>query len=101
MPTIVERPTIRSAIVGFIDRTKWPEIEGVLAIGSFTLFSWCAWAVITHRVPEVNEKYIMLMLGALIGIVKDTFGRYFTSTKGAAEQRQDLMGLAKDLQEKK
>ncbi len=67
----------------------WPEIEGVLAVGSLLLFAWVSWAVLFNLVPAENEKYAMLMLGALIGVVKDTFGRYFQATKGAQEQRQD------------
>jgi hypothetical protein len=48
-------------------------------------------------VPAENEKYAMLMLGALIGIVKDTFGRYFQATKGAQEARQDQADVVKTL----
>src|SRR5690242_13872939 len=65
-----------------------PEIEAVLAVGSLVLFAGVTWAIIFHVVPAANEKYAMLMLGALIGVVKDTFGRYFQSTKGAQEQRR-------------
>jgi hypothetical protein len=64
------------------------EIEGLLAGGSLFLFGISLAAVILLHIPEPNEKYIMLMLGALIGLVKDTFARYFNSTKGAQEQRQ-------------
>ena len=66
-----------------------PEVEAILAVGSQTLFTGITTAVLFHKVPLENEKYAMLMLGALIGIVKDTFGRYFASTKGAQEQRRE------------
>ena len=89
----VESPTIRGAIVRMIDAIRWPETEAFLAVGSFGLFSALALLLIYNRIPPENEKYVLIMLGALIGIVKDTFARYFSSTKGASEQRKDLMGV--------
>lgn len=78
----------------FKDRAfYWPEIEGTLAVGSLALFAWVCWAVLFNHIPPENEKYAMLMLGALIGVVKDTFGRYFQATKGAQEQRQDAAAV--------
>jgi hypothetical protein len=74
--------------------TKPPEVEAILAIGSLALFAYVTWAVIWNTVPAENEKYAMLMLGALIGVVKDTFGRYFQATKGAQEQRKDAAKVA-------
>jgi hypothetical protein len=74
-----------------------PEIEAVLAVGSLILFAGVTWAIIWHVVPASNEKYAMLMLGALIGVVKDTFGRYFQSTKGAQEQRRQADEVTKTL----
>ena len=76
---------------------KIVEVEGVLAIGSLLLFAVIALVVIFHTVPGDNEKYAMLMLGALIGIVKDTFGRYFQATKGAQEQRKDAAEVTRAL----
>jgi len=73
------------------------EPEAILAVGSFFVFSAVAVAVLFHKVPAENEKYAMLMLGALIGLVKDTFARYFASTKGAADQRSELIDLAKSV----
>lgn len=73
------------------------EPEAVLAIGSFLVFAVALAAVIWHIVPAENEKYVMLMLGALIGLVKDTFARYFSSTKGAQEQRRDAAKVAETL----
>jgi hypothetical protein len=94
MNTIIDKtPGIRGAIARMIDDIRWPETEAVLATGSIALFGFSLWAVIYNQIPEANEKYVMLMLGALIGIVKDTFARYFSSTKGAADQRKDLMGV--------
>lgn len=75
------------------------EPEAVLAVGSFLLFGIIAVAVLYHVVPAENEKYAMLMLGALIGIVKDTFGRYFQATKGAQEQRKEAAEVARTLAE--
>lgn len=71
-----------------------PEVEAILAVGSLALFSYVCWVVLFNQIPEENEKYAMLMLGALIGVVKDTFGRYFQATKGAAEQRKEAAGVA-------
>lgn len=86
---------------------RWPpapETESVLATGSLLLFAWVTWAILFNTIPAENEKYAMLMLGALIGIVKDTFGRYFQATKGAQEQRKDSAvvteALARTVQEK-
>lgn len=79
---------------------RWIEPEAVLAIGSFLVFSFVALVVLFHLVPPENEKYAMLMLGALIGLVKDTFARYFSSTKGAADQRTELIDLAKSVSQK-
>lgn len=76
-----------------------PEPEAVLAVGSFVLFSVIAIFVLLRVVPAANEKYAMLMLGALIGIVKDTFGRYFQATKGAQEQRKEAAAVAQTLAE--
>lgn len=76
---------------------KPPEVEAILAIGSLVLFSYAMWYVVNNIVPKENEKYAMLMLGALIGVVKDTFGRYFTSTKGAQEQRKEAAQVAATL----
>lgn len=84
---------IRSAFARMIDDIRWPETEAVLATGSILLFGFSLYVVVFHSIPAENEKYVMLMLGALIGLVKDTFARYFSSTKGAAEQRKDLMGV--------
>jgi hypothetical protein len=77
-----------------------PEPEAVLAVGAFLLFSIIAILVLLRVVPAENEKYAMLMLGALIGIVKDTFGRYFQATKGAQQQREDAAVVTKALAEK-
>lgn len=74
-----------------------PEPEAVLAVGSFLLFAVIAVAVLWHKVPAENEKYAMLMLGALIGLVKDTFGRYFAATKGAQEQRREAAQVTQAL----
>lgn len=76
---------------------KPPEIEAILAVGSLLLFAGVTWMVITNTVPAPNEKYAMLMLGALIGVVKDTFGRYFQATKGAQDQRKDAAAVAQTL----
>ncbi len=73
--------------------TKPIEIEAFLASGSLVIFAAVTGAVLLHTVPVQNEKYAMLMLGALIGVVKDTFGRYFQATKGAQEQRQDAAAV--------
>lgn len=74
-----------------------PETEAILAVGSLILFAAIALVVLFATVPPSNEKYAMLMLGALIGIVKDTFGRYFQATKGAAEARQSNARVAESL----
>lgn len=77
------------------ERPWWaPEIEAVLAIGSLAAFVGATGAVLFQVVPASNEKYAMLLLGALIGVVKDTFGRYFTVTKGGTELRQTIDKLA-------
>jgi hypothetical protein len=74
-----------------------PETEAILAVGSLLLFSAIAIVVLFFKVPADNEKYAMLMLGALIGIVKDTFGRYFQATKGSQEQRRDAAKVTEAL----
>lgn len=74
---------------------RLPETEAVLAVGSFGLFAGALYCVTMHKIPPDNEKYVMLMLGALIGVVKDTFARYFSSTKGGAEQRRELLEMVK------
>lgn len=73
------------------------DVEACLAIGSLIIFTGALSAVLFALVPAPNEKYVMLMLGALIGVVKDTFGRYFQATKGAQEQRLDAAVVAKTL----
>lgn len=70
------------------------DVEAVLAIGSLVLFAAALGVVILHVLPPQNEKYAMLMLGALIGVVKDTFGRYFQATKGNQDLRKDFTDLA-------
>lgn len=84
------------------NKSHWrmPETEAVLALGSLALFAYVTWAVLFNTIPAENEKYAMLMLGALIGIVKDTFGRYFQATKGAQEQRAEQAKVAAALAEK-
>ena len=82
------------------EQTFWakpPEVEAILAVGSLCLFGWCVWAVIFTVMPAENEKYVMLLLGALIGVVKDTFGRYFQATKGAQDQRKEAAEVARTL----
>lgn len=74
-----------------------PEPEAALAIGSFVAFAGALGAVIFLKIPDENEKYVMLMLGALIGLVKDTFARYFSATKGAQEQRRETAKVAETL----
>jgi Na+-transporting methylmalonyl-CoA/oxaloacetate decarboxylase gamma subunit len=76
-----------------------PETESILATGSLLLFAGVTYVVLFHKIPADNEKYAMLMLGALIGIVKDTFGRYFQATKGAQEQRKEAASVARTLAE--
>lgn len=73
------------------------DVEGILAIGSLLLFSAALGVVLFDVVPERNEKYAMLMLGALIGVVKDTFGRYFQATKGSQEQRKEAAQVTQKL----
>lgn len=70
------------------------EVEAILALGSLIAFSGALAVVLYDVVPPENEKYVMLMLGALIGVVKDTFGRYFQATKGAQDQRREFADLA-------
>lgn len=74
---------------------KLPDTEAVLAITSLWMFGATIWVVLFHLVPGENEKYAMLLLGALIGVVKDTFARYFNVTKGAVEQRETIANLAR------
>lgn len=74
-----------------------PEPEAALAIGSFAAFALALGAVMFFKIADENEKYVMLMLGALIGMVKDTFARYFSSTKGAQEQRRETARVAETL----
>lgn len=74
-----------------------PEPEAILAIGSFVCFAAALGAVIFFQIEDKNEKYVMLMLGALIGLVKDTFARYFSATKGAQEQRRETAKVAETL----
>lgn len=76
---------------------QFPETESVLAVGALFLFSAISFVVLFHMIPVENEKYAMLMLGALIGVVKDTFGRYFQATKGAQEQRKEAADVARTL----
>lgn len=78
---------------------KAPDTESFLAAGSLLLFAIVTISVLFNIVPAENEKYAMLMLGALIGINKDTFGRYFQATKGAQEQRKEAAEVAKTLAE--
>jgi hypothetical protein len=73
------------------------EVEGILAIGSLIVFASALGTVLFETIPTENEKYAMLMLGALIGIVKDTFGRYFQATKGAQDQRKEAAEVTKAL----
>lgn len=70
------------------------ETEAALAVGSLALFGAALYIVMFRLIPPENEKYVMLLLGSLIGIVKDTFARYFNVTKGAAEQRKTISDLA-------
>lgn len=79
------------------ERRERPEPEAALAIGSFVCFAAALCAVIFFEIRDENEKYVMLMLGALIGLVKDTFARYFSSTKGAQEQRRETAKVAETL----
>jgi hypothetical protein len=71
------------------------EIEAFLAAASLALFAATTFVVLFSLVPAENEKYAMLLLGALIGIVKDTFARYFNVTKGASIQRDTIADMAK------
>lgn len=76
-----------------------PETESILAVGSFVLFAFTLLGLFLQVAPAGNKEYIFLMLGALIGIVKDTFGRYFQATKGAQEQRREAADVARTLAE--
>jgi len=71
------------------------DIEGFLAGASLVIFALALGHVMYFKVPADNEKYAMLLLGALIGVVKDCFARYFSSTKGGQEQREALGAMAK------
>lgn len=71
------------------------EIEAFLAAASLLLFGAVTGTVLFHIVPAPNEKYAMLLLGALIGVVKDCFARYFNTTKGASEQRETIANMAR------
>lgn len=70
------------------------DTEAVLAVGSLIAFAAALGVVLFTLVPAPNEKYVMLLLGALIGVVKDTFGRYFQATKGAQVQSAAMTELA-------
>lgn len=71
------------------------EVEAFLACASLLLFGAALFVVMFNKLPAENEKYIMLLLGSLIGVVKDTFARYFNVTKGASEQRDTIATLAR------
>ena len=71
-----------------------PEVESLLVMGSLGLFGYVTYVVLWETIPPENEKYAMMMLVALIGVVKDTFGRFFQATKGSQEQRKDAAKLA-------
>ncbi len=73
------------------------EVEAVLAVGTFLLFSIITLSTLFHAIPAENEKYAFLLIGALIGVLKDTFGRYFQATKGAQDQRKDAAEVASKL----
>jgi len=74
---------------------RWSvDTEAVLAVGSLFAFGAALAVVLFALVPAANEKYVMLLLGALIGVVKDTFGRYFQATKGAQTQSAVLNDIA-------
>lgn len=88
----------RAALAGGLrvpNRDRHIEIEALLAAGSLALFGAVTGVVLFWVIPAPNEKYAMLLLGALIGVVKDCFARYFSVTKGAAEQRRTIADMAK------
>lgn len=74
---------------------KPQEIEALLAAGSLAIFGLVTAAILFHVVPAPNEKYAMLLLGALIGVVKDCFARYFSVTKAASLQRDTIADMAR------
>lgn len=86
-----QRGALREALIDLL------QVEAILATGSLMVFGAALFGVLNYNVPPENEKYAMLMLGALIGVVKDTFGRYFQATKGAQDQRKEAAEVTKAL----
>ena len=73
------------------------EVEAILAVGITLLFGYVVIRVLGPSIPAENRDIAMMILGALIVLTKDTFGRYFSATKGAQEQRRETAAVAATL----
>lgn len=80
---------------------KWIDDEGgpesVLAIMAFALFGGIIFYLLKWKIEAENKELLIFMLGVLVGLLKDTWARYYSATKGAQEQRKETAAVTQTL----
>jgi uncharacterized membrane protein len=68
-------------------------LKGYLATLMIIAFIGLVYLLLDKKVPEQNNDLLMVLLGAMVGTVKDLYGYYFGSSEGS-QRKTELMGAA-------
>lgn len=66
-------------------------LKGYFATIMIIAFIGIVFMLLEKKVPSENNDVMMVLLGALVGIVKDLYGYYFGSSEGS-QRKTELLG---------
>lgn len=67
------------------------KLKGYFATVMIVAFIAILIMLLEKRVPSENNDVLMVLLGAMVGIVKDLYGYYFGSSEGS-QRKTELLG---------
>ncbi|MGL5736603.1 MAG: hypothetical protein ACRCYS_17200, partial [Beijerinckiaceae bacterium] len=60
-----------------------------LALAAYALYS-----LISNEIPAANRDALMVALGVILGLSKDAFGFFFSSSQSSSEKNKLIAGTA-------
>lgn len=66
-----------------------------LAVSAVAMFSGTIAALFLVDFPDSSKDVLLVVVGALVGIIKDVFGFEFGSSKGSERNQQALADVVK------
>lgn len=63
-------------------------LKGWLAVLAIIGFMACILILFQTPIPEASKDVLLVLIGALVGVVKDVFGFYFGSSEGSARKTE-------------